>query len=34
MKEIRKDTSVIDAQLEAGYESGSGFQDVFSKIFG
>ena len=34
MKEIRQGSSVIDAQLEAGFESGSGFRDAFSKIFG
>ena len=34
MKEIWQSSSVIDAQLEAGFESGSGFRDAFSKIFG
>lgn len=34
MKEIRAGSSVIDAQLQAGYESGSGFRDAFSKILG
>lgn len=34
MKEIRQGSSVIDAQLQAGYESGSGFRDAFSKILG
>lgn len=34
MKEIRQGNSVINAQLEAGFESGSGFRDAFSKIFG
>lgn len=34
IKEIRQGKSVIDAQLEAGFESGSGFRDAFSKIFG
>ncbi len=34
MKDIRQGSSVIDAQLEAGFESGSGFRDAFSKIFG
>ncbi len=34
MKEIRQGSSVIEAQLEAGFESGSGFRDAFSKIFG
>lgn len=34
MKEIRQGASVIDAQLEADYESASGFGNVFSKILG
>lgn len=34
MKEIRDGTSVINAQLNAGYESGSGFRDAFSRIMG
>ncbi len=34
MKEIRQGASVIAAQLQAGYESGSGFRDAFSKILG
>ena len=34
MKQIRGGKSVIDAQLNAGYESGSGFRDAFSKILG
>ncbi|MBM3857308.1 MAG: bifunctional transcriptional activator/DNA repair protein Ada [Verrucomicrobia bacterium] len=34
MKEIRKGDPVIQAQLAAGYESGSGFRDAFSKIMG
>jgi AraC family transcriptional regulator, regulatory protein of adaptative response / methylated-DNA-[protein]-cysteine methyltransferase len=34
MKKIRQDSSVIDVQLEIGFESGSGFRDTFSKIFG
>jgi AraC family transcriptional regulator of adaptative response/methylated-DNA-[protein]-cysteine methyltransferase len=34
MKAIRQGASVIDAQLQAGYESGSGFRDAFSKILG
>lgn len=34
MKEIRKGASVIHAQLEAGFESGSGFRDAFAKLFG
>lgn len=34
MKEIRKGASVIDAQLEAGFESESDFRNAFSKLFG
>ena len=34
LKQIREGGSVIQAQLEAGYESGSGFRDAFSKIMG
>ena len=34
MKQIRGGKSVIDVQLNAGYESGSGFRDAFSKILG
>lgn len=34
MGEIRKGTSVIDAQVYSGYESGSGFRDAFSRIMG
>ena len=34
MKQIRDGESVIGAQLEAGYESGSGFRDAFSRIMG
>lgn len=34
MKEIRKGDPIIQAQLAAGYESGSGFRDAFSKIMG
>lgn len=34
MKEIRKGKPIIQAQLTAGYESGSGFRDAFSKIMG
>jgi AraC family transcriptional regulator of adaptative response/methylated-DNA-[protein]-cysteine methyltransferase len=34
MKQIRKGEQVIEAQLEAGYESASGFRDAFSKIMG
>ncbi len=32
--EIRHGNKVIDAQLSAGYKSGSGFRDAFSKIMG
>lgn len=31
---IRKGANVIDAQLDAGFESGSGFRDAFAKQFG
>lgn len=34
MKQIKAKRSVIDTQLETGYESGSGFRDAFSKIMG
>lgn len=34
MKEIRNGAHVIEAQLQAGYESSSGFRDAFSKILG
>ncbi len=34
MKQIRKGESVINAQVDAGYESSSGFRDAFSKIMG
>jgi AraC family transcriptional regulator of adaptative response/methylated-DNA-[protein]-cysteine methyltransferase len=34
MKQIRSGEPVIDAQLNAGYESSSGFRDAFSKIMG
>ncbi|MBY0292964.1 MAG: trifunctional transcriptional activator/DNA repair protein Ada/methylated-DNA--[protein]-cysteine S-methyltransferase [Alphaproteobacteria bacterium] len=34
MKQIRKGDAVIEAQLEAGYESSSGFRDAFSRIMG
>ena len=34
MQEIRNGSGVIDAQLEAGYTSASGFRDGFSQIFG
>lgn len=34
MKQIRGGDVVIDAQLNTGYESSSGFRDAFSKIMG
>ena len=34
MKQIRGGDAVIDAQLNIGYESSSGFRDAFSKIMG
>ncbi|MGE0118548.1 MAG: bifunctional transcriptional activator/DNA repair enzyme AdaA [Dongiaceae bacterium] len=34
LKAIRAGEPVIAAQLEAGYESGSGFRDAFTKILG
>jgi AraC family transcriptional regulator, regulatory protein of adaptative response / methylated-DNA-[protein]-cysteine methyltransferase len=34
MKEFRAGQTVIDAQVAAGYESGSGFRDAFSRIMG
>lgn len=34
MKVIKKGAPVIDAQLSAGYESGSGFRDAFERIMG
>jgi len=34
MKEIRSGSSVIDAQLSAGFESSSGFRDAFARIMG
>ncbi len=33
-KSIREGVTVIDSQLDAGYESSSGFRDAFSKIMG
>jgi len=33
-KEIQKGGSVLDAQLEAGFESASGFRTAYTKIFG
>jgi AraC family transcriptional regulator of adaptative response/methylated-DNA-[protein]-cysteine methyltransferase len=34
MKQIRSGGAVIDAQISAGYESGSGFRDAFSRFMG
>lgn len=34
LENIKQGSSVIDSQLIAGYESGSGFCDAFSKILG
>lgn len=34
LQNIREGKQVIHAQLEAGYKSGSGFRDAFSKIMG
>ncbi|WP_248924142.1 bifunctional transcriptional activator/DNA repair enzyme AdaA [Paenibacillus hamazuiensis] len=34
LKHIRAGGAVIEAQLSAGYESGSGFRDAFSRIMG
>jgi AraC family transcriptional regulator, regulatory protein of adaptative response / methylated-DNA-[protein]-cysteine methyltransferase len=34
MKQIRAGDAVIDAQLNTGYESSSGFRNAFSKIMG
>ncbi len=34
MKQIRNGEAVIEAQLNIGYESSSGFRDAFSKIMG
>lgn len=34
VKKIRAGESVIEAQLAAGYESGSGFRDAFARIMG
>jgi len=34
MKQIRQGDAVIEAQLNTGYESSSGFRDAFSKIMG
>lgn len=34
LEQIKKNARVIDAQIDSGYESGSGFRDAFSKIMG
>ncbi|WP_345786131.1 trifunctional transcriptional activator/DNA repair protein Ada/methylated-DNA--[protein]-cysteine S-methyltransferase [Rubellicoccus peritrichatus] len=34
MKQIRNGETVINAQINTGYESGSGFRDAFSRIMG
>lgn len=34
MKQMREGAEVIEAQLEAGYESSSGFREAFSRIMG
>jgi AraC family transcriptional regulator of adaptative response/methylated-DNA-[protein]-cysteine methyltransferase len=34
MQQISNGTTVIDAQIEAGYESGSGFREAFTRIIG
>ena len=34
LHEIRRGASVINAQLDAGYESSSGFRDAFARIMG
>jgi len=34
LEKIRNGSSVIDAQLDAGYESGSGFHEAFNRIIG
>lgn len=34
MKQIRSGQTVIEAQIAAGYESGSGFRDAFARILG
>lgn len=34
MKQIKEKSSILDTQLDVGYESGSGFRDAFSKIMG
>ena len=34
LHEVRKGNDVIDAQLETGFESASGFRDAFAMVFG
>jgi len=34
LKQIRNGSSVIEAQLDTGYESDSGFRDAFSRVMG
>jgi AraC family transcriptional regulator, regulatory protein of adaptative response / methylated-DNA-[protein]-cysteine methyltransferase len=34
LHEVRKGNDVIDAQLETGFESASGFRDAFARVFG
>ncbi|MCI0710927.1 MAG: trifunctional transcriptional activator/DNA repair protein Ada/methylated-DNA--[protein]-cysteine S-methyltransferase [Chloroflexi bacterium] len=34
LKEIQNGSSVIEAQVSAGYESGSGFRDAFASVMG
>ena len=34
LKQIKEQRAVIDAQIDSGYDSGSGFRDAFSKIIG
>lgn len=34
LQKVRKGTAVIDAQLDEGFESGSGFREAFAKVFG
>ena len=34
LKQIKGQRTVIDAQIDSGYDSGSGFRDAFSKIIG
>jgi AraC family transcriptional regulator, regulatory protein of adaptative response / methylated-DNA-[protein]-cysteine methyltransferase len=34
LQKVRQGESVIDAQLDQGFESGSGFREAFAKVFG